>query len=128
MWWKLSQFNMADFLITLCYTHLNLFVFSRKHLVSDLTLISKILQTLFLLVSETPVLPDVSLLVLSSKGCKYLLLHDTSDMKYKWIKLICLLVSSCLDNWGQLEAVHIHLLQYKYKVCPLLNVYIRQNM
>ena len=74
---------MADFLITLCYTHLNLFVFSRKHLVSDLTLISKILQTLFLLVSETPVLPDVSLLVLSSKGCKYLLLHDTSDMKYK---------------------------------------------
>jgi hypothetical protein len=71
---------MADFLITLCYTYLKLFLFSRKLLVSDLTLFSITSQTLFLLVSETLVLPDLSLLVLSSKGYKYLLLHDTSAL------------------------------------------------
>jgi len=68
---------MADFLITLCYTYLKLYLFSRKLLVSDLTHFSVTSQTLFLLVSEILVLPDVSLLVLSNKGYKYLLLHDT---------------------------------------------------
>jgi len=60
---------MADFLITLCYTHLKLFLFSRKLSISDLTLFSITLRTFFFFkVLETLVFADVSLLVLSNKG------------------------------------------------------------
>jgi hypothetical protein len=67
------QFSMADCLVTLHYPYLKLFFVFERLLVSDVTVFSITLHTLFLFASETLVLADVSWLVLNNKGCKSLL-------------------------------------------------------